>query len=219
MSETIDISFIKTDRLTAGKVAKYRDSDMLIVIAKDHAKINVKDELGGKSEVLLDLGRLTESVAGFVFVPMTTYNYGTVKKSVAVFEKGRLIRLADAAASDERGYAPSYGYKTVSVKNVRIGIAVGKDLVDPTCLNCLSLSDCDVIINLSGDFYDFSVDTLAVALSYIYGVTIVSATNDRCAIASMGKALLSTTEPEKRVSVTVKRIYREVTIKKRGGTS
>ena len=218
MPEKIKVAFIKTDVLKQSQVDSYASADILIILTKDASFVSIKDELSGKSERLLTLGRLTKDVKGLCFVGLKTDNYGCEHKSVAVFYKGRLIRLADQSKSGDKSFSPSCGYKTVSYSGFKIGVAVGKDLIDADCLNCFSLCDCDVIINLSGDFYDFSTENLVSALSYLYGVTVVSVSADKSAAATCGKTVFSTFISNMEKDIAIKKTYRVVTVKKRGNT-
>ena len=170
MSKRLKIAYLKTERLSYAQIECYVDSDIFAVIARDYSKICVKDELSGRSEKLLTLAKTLQKVKGLCFVPMTTDNFGVVRKSVAVFLSGKLIRLVDATLVDEKGFTSAFGYKTVTFGDVKIGVAVGRDLISDDCLKVFSLTDCDLIINLSGDFYDFSTETLVSALSYLYKI-------------------------------------------------
>ena len=218
MPENIKVAFIKTDYIKASHIERYASADILIVSAKDISFVSIKDELSGKSERLFTLGKLTKDVKGLCFVGLKTDNFGCMHKSVAVFYKGRLIKLADANNSDDKSFSPSCGYKTVTYGGLKIGVAVGKDLIDTSCLNCFSLCDCDVIINLSGDFYDFSTENLVSTLSYLYGVTVISVNSDKSAAATGGRVIFSTAENNMEKDIAIKKTYREVTVKQRGNT-
>ncbi len=215
MSENIKLSFIKTERLTEEAVLRHSSSDALIVLAKNYSEISVKDELCGKSEKLLELGGLTKKAQCPVFVGFTTDSFRLLKKSVAVFFRGKLVKLADNVRGD-KSFAPSFGYKTVSAGGCKFGIAVGKDVCDHACLFTLSSTENDVIINLSADFYDFSTENLVSSLSYIYGVTIVSVNADKTVAAASGKIILSTADAERDFYVPLSKTYKEILVKQRG---
>ncbi|MBO4572253.1 MAG: hypothetical protein J5762_00585 [Clostridia bacterium] len=216
MPKTAAVSIIKTDRLTKELVSRHSSADALVILSKDYSEISVKDELSGKSEKLLTLGKLTKLAAGAVFIGFTADRYDRKLKSVAVFLNGRLVKIADETRGGKSGFAPSYGYKSVKVGALKMGVAVGKDVCDNACLSALTATENDVIINLSADFYDFSTENLISSLSYLYGTAIVSVNSDKSCIAANGKLILSTSATEKDSSFLITNVYKEVNIKQRG---
>jgi|GEM_PF-2555394 len=218
MSKKITIAYLKTDFLNEVNVKTGEDADAFLIASGNFKKVCIKDELSGRSEALLRLGRLTAAVKGVCFAALVTDNFGLLRKSVAVFERGKFIKLVDATLCEDKNYSPSYGYKTISSGGVRYGVAVGNDITDPACLNCLSMNDSDVIINLSADFYDYPTENLMSALSYLYGVTVASVGSDKTVVAERGRIITSTSECVGKTEVTIKKIYREYTVKRRGST-
>ena len=216
MAKRLKTAFIRADVLTQTLVNEYENADVLSVISKEFFTVSVKDELSGRSKKLLDFGKLTAKVKGLTFLSLTTDNFSTYHRSVAVFERGKLIKIADSVSCGEKPFSPAFGYKTVALEGVKIGVAVGKDVCDPSCVNCFYLSDCDVIVNLCANFYDFSTETVVSALSYIYGLTIVSVNSNKTCVATCGKVELSCAEQRGECEVLLKKRYREITLKRRG---
>ena len=215
MPKIIKVASIRTDRITDHMVERYSDADVLTILTEKYSRVSIKDELSGRSEDLLSLGRITSPCKGLSFVSLVTDNFGYRRRSVAVFDKGKLVRIADAV-NGQKGFSPSFGFKTVSAGELKFGIAVGKDLCDRQCLNCFDLIECDAIINLSGDFYDFSTENLVATLSYIYGVNIVSANSDKTVAACSGRLVLSTKAAESEVSLILRKNFSDVTVRRKG---
>ena len=216
MPQTIKTAFIKKDVVSRDDIFKAASSDILLLATKEYSAVSVKDELSGRSNKLFSVGELTKTVKGLTFLALETDNFGSLRRSVAVFSKGKLIKLIDSATCDDKRFSPSFGYKTLCFSGLKIGVAVGRDLIEPDCMKVLSLSDCDVIINLSGDFYDFSLENLVSSLSYVYGMDILSVGGDRACFASKGRVLLSSDGQKGECVFSVNRTYREITVKKRG---
>ncbi|MBP5177364.1 MAG: hypothetical protein ILP02_02135, partial [Clostridia bacterium] len=200
---------------TPEKIAPFKSADVVAIVDRGKGAVNLKDELSGKSDRLLKLARATKDVKGLSLVSLTTDNYGLIRRSIAVFEKGRIIAIADGVRYDEGGFSPSVGYKTVTVCGVKIGLAVGRDVIDRDALNCFSLCDVDVIIDLSADFYYFSVETLDAAVSYIGGWTVVCSGAFGCVAYSRGKKIIASIEKEILFDVSTDRSYREYVVKRR----
>ena len=216
MSKKIRLAFIRCDRNLLAATEKFADADAIAIYTGEKYLVSVKDELSGRSEKLLWLGKATRCVKGLSFVSLLTDNFGFLRRSVAVFSKGRLVCLADETAPREKKYSAAYGYKTAISGEIKFGVAVGKDLIENDCLKCLSLSESDAIINLSADFYDYSVENLVSALSYIHGIPIISVNAERTVVADGGKTILSSTDDVGAINFTIKKSFSDRTVRRRG---
>lgn len=213
MPKNIEIAYIRCDNLVQDSLKNYEDCDAVLVIARNFSTLCIKDELSGKSDMLIKLGRYTKNVRGLTFVSLMSDNYGILHQSVAVFLSGKLIKLADLNKSYSKVIVPSFGVKMAAYGDVKYGIAVGKDVADFNTLSSLNLCENDVIINLSADFYDFSCEKLISSLSYLFGTTILSLNTDKMVVCSKGHILLDSEEPQGRLNIKLCKNYREIITK------
>ncbi len=216
MSKNIEIAYLKCDSLQQNSLNDYENADVVLVLAKNFSSLCIKDELSGKSDKLIKLGRITKNVKGLTFVSLMSDNYGIMHQSVAVFLSGKLIKLADLNKSYSRAIMPSFGVKMATYNQVKYGIAVGKDVADFNTLSTLNLCENDVIINLSADFYDFSCEKLISTLSYLFGTTILSLNTDKMVVATLGQILLDSDKPQGKLKIQLNKNYREIITKGRG---
>lgn len=213
MSKNIEIAYLRCDNLSQDSLKEYENCDAVLLIAKNFSTLCIKDELAGKTDKLIRLGRATKNVKGLTFVSLISDNYGMMHQSVAVFLAGKLIKLADLNKSYSKTIVPSFGVKMASYNGVRYGIAVGKDVADFNTLTTLNLCENDAIINLSADFYDFSCEKLISSLSYLFGTTILSLNTDKMVVASKGHILLDSDKPQGKLKIELNKNYREIITK------
>lgn len=151
----------------------YDGADLIILERKAFLSLNYKRELGGEDETILTISKFSKGLSAPCFIALKTNNYGQIKRSVAVFERGKLLSISDANLPQE-SETSSFGYKVVKTALGKIGVAVSKDILSPDCLKALTLCESELIVNLYADVYDFSMQALVPSLSYVYGVPIIS---------------------------------------------
>ena len=72
--------------------------------------VNFKNQLNGKGKELITLGKLSEKLGGITLVSAESDNCGIKRKSIFVFESGKLKAICDMNAQEEK-YSPAHGYK------------------------------------------------------------------------------------------------------------
>ncbi len=171
MKDKIKVSFSR--EFLPPKSGFYDGADLIVMERKAFSSVNYKRELGGVDETILTISGFSKNFTAPCLIALKTDNYGQIKRSVAVFERGKLLSISDANLPQDKETS-SLGYKVVKTSLGKIGVAVSRDLKNPDCLKALTLCESELIVNLYADVYDFNMQALVPSLSYIYGVPIIS---------------------------------------------
>ena len=188
MQKEITVGFLTADSVDNEKTYALSDVDVAAFSVKELSLVKVKSELDGSSDAFLKMGRISERIKGLCAFSVLTDTFGVFRKTVACFYKGRLEFLADENTPDGR-FSPAFGLKTLSVCGVKYGVLVGNDLLDTDRVKALALTETDMIINLSADFYGFDHEKLVSALAFLNGIPILSVSHSKKAIALSGGEL------------------------------
>lgn len=175
--------------------------------------INFRREIEGKEKNLVFWGKKSLALGGITLVGGICDNCGFNKKSVFVFEGGRLTSICDMNRYEEK-YSTASGYKIIEYENKKIGILVDLDLYSPDAVKALTLCGVGAIINL---YEDFSAKKALIAsefYSYVYGVDFIHFSKNQsvCFDCFGSEAQIKNGV----VSVEGSGVYKEVRIKKRG---
>ena len=196
----------------------YQSSNLLIFGFNGIANVNYKSELSGKTNVLHDFATISRQSQKVLISGAITDNYGIIKKSCAVADKGKLLGISDMCLSlNNNNYCLGGGYKVYHTSAGKIGVIVGSDLLDGDGIKAMSLCEADLIVNVS-DLYSKEQDHFLLrAYSFLYGVPIISVTAN-CVMASDINGEVCAKSPLKNLEIAVplKKVYRLVTNKRRG---
>ncbi len=161
--------------------------DVILFDRKAFPTVKIKRELSGQEENLIKMRALSKKFTAPMLVALKTESFGGFHRSIAVFEKGKLLSLSDANLPDG-GDKGSVGYKVTKTSVGKIGVAVSKDIKNPDCIKALTACESQIIVNLYVDLSDFKMPELIQSLSYLYGVPIISCgTHGVVASSSGGK--------------------------------
>ena len=151
------------------KENKEKQNCINLVSFEQTGVINFKREIEGKGHDLVDLGKYSALLGGVTLAGGISDNCGLKRKSIFVFERGRLNCICDMNRYEEK-FSTANGYKIISYDNKKIGILVDKDLYSPDAVKALVLCGVGLIINL---YEGFSAKKAVIAsefYSYVYGV-------------------------------------------------
>lgn len=154
------------------KEYKERQNCINLVSFEQTGIINFKKEIEGKGRDLVELGRYSALLGGITLAGGISDNCGVKKKSIFVFEKGRLNCICDMNRFEEK-FSTASGYKIISYENKKIGILVDKDLYSPDAVKALILCGVGLIINLYEGFSAKKAVVSSEFYSYVYGVDFV----------------------------------------------
>ena len=126
------------------------DFDLFINGFNGCDRVKYSRELNGQTTKLKDLCKLSEASEKTILSAFDTDNYGIIKHSVGVFDKGKLIGISDMSVNLDGGvYMPGAGGKLYDTKVGKIGIAVGDDLFSFGLFKSLAVCGAEIIVALS----------------------------------------------------------------------
>lgn len=191
----------------------FSEADLVILGRRTYEKLSYKEELDGTSSNLADMRKFSKNISAPCFIAVKSDDYGRIKRSVAVFENGKLLAVCDANLV-EKNEASSFGYKVVKTSVGKIGVAVSKDILNPDCLKSLSLCESELIVNLYVDIYDYDMTRLIPSLGYLYGLPIISCgAHGAVAADGTGKTCFCSLREKDDFTLFVKRKVKDVTVK------
>lgn len=151
--------------------------------------INFKSEMQGLSKSLVNFGKISQGLGGITLVGAISNNCGINKKSVFVFNCGKLISICDMNACEEK-FSGSHGLKIIPYENQKIGVLVDKDLFSLNAVSSLVTCGCSAIINLYKDFSTKKAVVASEFYSYIHSVNFVHySQNQFCAFSCKGEKI------------------------------
>ena len=210
MRKDIRIGFYTCESIDHSVFETMKDCDAALLSVKDLSNVKIKSELDGKSDNLLRMGVLSKKIKGVCFFSVYTDTYGVMRNSIACFSSGRILALADLNGSYQREISPAFGFKSVRTGGVRYGVLVGSDILDPSALHALSVTENDVIINLSPNVFDFDNEKLITSLAFLYGVPIASVGNNKKVFSkACGEPVYSGNDPFAIAVLPIEKKYRE----------
>ena len=196
----------------------YQGANLAIFGFNGIPNINYKSELSGKTNVLHNFASISRSSQKVLISGAITDNYGIIRKSCAVADKGKILGISDMCLNFNKSeYSLGCGYKVYYTSAGKIGVIVGSDLIDGDGIKAMALCEADVIVNVS-DFCSKEQDHFLLrAYSYLYGVPIISVTAN-CVMASNINGEICSKSPLKdlEISMPIRKVYRLVTNKRRG---
>ena len=199
-------------------IQNYQTSNLAIFGFNGIPNVNYKSELSGKTNVLHDFASISKKTQKVIISGAITDNYGIIKKSCAVADKGKLLGISDMCLNFNKSeYSLGCGYKVYYTSAGKLGVIVGSDLLDSDGIKAMALCEADLIVNVS-DFNSKEQDHFLLrAYSYLFGVPIISVTSN-CVMASTINGEICAKSPLKdlEISMPLKKVYRLVTNKRRG---
>ena len=177
-------------------------------------EINFRKQLDGSSKDLVMGGRISSRLGGVTLIGAETDNCSLRRKSVLVYEQGRLLSICDMNEQVEK-YAPAFGYKIITFSGKKIGVLVDKDLYFPDATKSLIFCDCSAIINLYAGFLTKKAEVCAEFYSFVYGTDFVVLAKDKSVVFnSDGESILMNSKQV--AELPCEKRYKEVRIKRRG---
>lgn len=155
-------------------------------------KVKYGKELSGQTATLKNLCIASEKSNKIIISAFDTDNYGILKRSVGVFEKGKLLGISDMSVSlDSFEYMPGSGGKLFNTELCKIGIAVEDDIYSFNIFKALSVCGAEIIVAIS-DFKKKEINCiLSRAYAFLLGVPIVLLYKNGCYVSNVNGDLES----------------------------
>lgn len=179
--------------------------------------IDFRKELKGDSEKLLAIGRLSRDKKSVVIGGYITENYGLMRLSAVIADKGKILGISDMSVSIHKtAYSLGSGFKVYSVTGCKIGVLIGDDMLFPESFRSLTDCDVDVIFIINGSCKHSLFLPVLSAEAYLYGVPILSVGSKIIAVDGEGNVIADSISSSEIIDIDIKKRVSEVYLKRRG---
>jgi len=163
---------------------KSAETDILVFGFKSIGIIKYRKELSGETDYFKQIADLSEKLNRAVLCSCDTDNYGILRRSVAVAEKGKLLGISDMSLSlNDSGVMPGGGQTLYDIACGKIGVLVGDDFYSYEKLKAFAVCGADAIICIQKDVKKEISDILLRAYSYLLGIPVCLITDGAAAAA------------------------------------
>jgi len=155
-------------------IEKIPPCDLLIVGFQGLGEVDYESELKGNTEKFEGVARASKQADCAVICGCTTNSRGLLRKSVAVFDKGKLIAISDMnCVMDKEDFKSGAGIGLYNLGGYKVGVLVENDLYFPDNFQSLAVCGCNLVVCVLENAVDSMPATLLRACSYAFGVPAV----------------------------------------------
>lgn len=208
----------KNDKVFSVKSTEYASDKVAVFGFNGIDKISYKNELNSQENKLSTFAKLSKESGKVLISGTVTDNYGVLKRSAVIADKGKLLGISDMRLSvNDNCYVGGGAQRVYQTQVGRIGLLVGDDILDFDGIKAMSLCDADFIIAIINGEEKPQYNFLIRSYSYLFGVPIVLITSSSV-IASdlLGEICGKSLENQTKITLPVKKSYRLVLTKQRG---
>lgn len=175
----MNITFLSSGNYTdfvLSELGRLRNPDILVFSSGIIDKLDLFNELEGKSKIFYDLCILSKSMDCVIVCGCDTEVCGVMHKSAVVIDNGKLAGVSDMAhVIDESIYSPGGNFRVYDTSRGKIGLIIGEDLYFPEVPRILTLCDSDLIISLFGKIYNHIPQLIMRSAAFCNGISICMA--------------------------------------------
>ena len=199
-------------------VENLKDFGVVIFGFNGVKKINYKNELNGSESVLPKIASVSKKLSSVIVVGSVTDNYGIIRKSAVIADKGKLLGISDMNNKiSSADYSGGGGHRVYQTSRGKIGILIGDDLLDIDAVKAMSICDADFIIAIVSEVEKKEYNFLVRAYAYLFGLPIVVVTQDGFLASDMnGEICGASKNSSLELLLPIKKAYKLVISKKRG---
>ena len=161
------------DRRSYGERASsfYPETDVAVFGFGCTETVRYRKELSGETSRLKDLSALSEKAGIVLVAAFDSDNYGIIRHSCGVFDKGKLLGITDMSVCREtNGYMPGCGNRVYDTAAGRFAVAVGDDAFSFDLMKSLVVCGAEAVLLLSEKKRTECVKIILRAYSYLLGV-------------------------------------------------
>ena len=164
----------KSQKLSLADVNGVKNSQISVFGFNFLGKVSYKGELNGSENKLPDLASFSKKTGRVIIAGAITDNYGILKQSLIIAEKGKLLGISDMTLTlDATDYSSGGSFKVYQTEVGRIGLLVGDDIINLDGVKAMSLCDADLIVAVVPTEEKPQYNFLIRAYSYLFGVSII----------------------------------------------
>ena len=142
----------KSQKLALADINGVKNSQISVFGFNSLGKVSYKNELNGTDNKLPDLASFSKKTGKVIIAGAITDNYGILKQSLIIAEKGKLLGISDMTlAIDSTDYSSGGSFKVYQTEVGRIGLLVGDDIINLDGVKAMSLCDADFIIVIENE--------------------------------------------------------------------
>ena len=175
----MNITFVSKGKLSdfvISDMPKIKAPDVLVFSNKIIEKLDLIEEIDGKTSVFYELCKISENLGCVLIVGCDTEVLGILHKSAIIIDSGTLIGVSDMAhILDDSKYNGGGCFRVYDTSKGKIGLVVGDDILFPEVLRTLALCDSDIIISVYGKIHNAIPQVMMRAASYFNGINICMA--------------------------------------------
>ena len=150
------------------------DFDLIVNGFNDELKIKYAKELNGETNTLKTFCKLSEKYDKTIITAFDTDNYGIIKHSAGVFDRGKLLGITDMkVAYHDNGYMPGCGGCLYDANNTKIALAVGDDVYSFGLFKSFAVCGAEITIAVCKQTKKEINSILVRAYSYLLGVPTI----------------------------------------------
>lgn len=165
--------------------------DLLLCGFNTKKRIRYGKELSGETNVLKDIAALSERKNLTIVAAFDTDNYGIIKHSACVFDRGKLLGISDMSVSlGDSPYMPGGSAKIFDTSAGKIGVAVGDDLYSYDLMRAFALCGAEAVIAVGRRQKREPDGIITRAYAYLTGLPII-ALFGKCAVSVNVKGEIS----------------------------
>ena len=181
-------------------------------------KISYKRELSGEENMLSRFATLSRETSAILLAGAITDNYGVIKKSIIVCERGKLIGICDATLiQSESTFSVGGAFRVYHLNGLKLGVLVDDDLLNPEGVKAMTLCDADVIVCITSSPEKPEYNFLVRAYAYLYGVPFYLLTQNSVMASDIhGEITGKSTKNTSTIIVPTKKQYTLLKQKRRG---
>lgn len=154
---------------------KIPDCDLLVVGFQGLGEVDYESELKGKTEKFECIARRSKALNCAVICGCKTNSRGLIRKSLATFDKGKLVAISDMnCVMDKEEFKSGAGLGLFTLGGYKVGLLVENDLYFPENFGSLATCGCNLVVCALETATDSMPATLTRAYSYAYGVPSVT---------------------------------------------
>ncbi len=183
-------------------------------------EVDYEKELKGETEKFEEAVRLSKSGECGLVCGCRTLSRGTLRKSAAVADRGKLLGISDMVhVLDGEDFKSGSSVGLYKVNGCKIGVCIENDLSFPDTFKSLATCGCNAVVVLLEEIKDNIPTLLIRAYSYLYGMPIVMVAGKTAYFADTTGAIASSTQKVTVFEVVFQNRYRLVTTRAKGITS
>lgn len=191
--------------------------DIAVFGFKGLGEVDYEKELKGATDKFEDSARLSKHCSCAVLAGCKTLSRGTVRKSVAASDRGKLLGISDMNnVLDGEDYKSGAGLGYYSLGGYKVGLLIENDLFFPEGVKALALCGCNVIVAVMEELKDGIPPLIIRAYSYLYGVPVVLCAGNMAYYAESSGEIASSSQPYALYEVNLQGRFRVVTTRQRG---